>query len=389
MKNRLFLILLLIGLYHLAPVCLHANKFTIHIKLKDTTALRSVAAVDTSLALDRIFQYSPKFEERHRKAGLNLWYMVTVNDSARSANLMAAYKALPGVDKVDEDEKGFFSRAYEVTPVPASELRASEELPVNDPLYTQQWDLKNRVFPKAVDINIEKAWQIETGSSDVIVAIMDEPFDVSHEDLRANVWVNEKELNGKPEIDDDGNGYVDDIYGYGPSLRLGDHGTHVAGTIAAVNNNGKGVCGIAGGNGSKPGVKIMRCQMFSGRSAIQKAEAYIYAADNGAVISQNSWVNIDGDYNAVVLDGIKYFMEFAGQNEGAPMKGGLVVWGAGNDNHSRKISPNINPNLNKENLITVAAVVPDGDKASFSNYGDCIDIAAPGGEYNNWVPMNF
>ena len=104
----------------------------------------------------------------------------------------------------------------------------------------------------------------------MIVAVVDQGVKYDHEDLAANMWVNEAELNGTPGVDDDGNGYVDDIYGYNFTKETGEldfsaelmHGTHVAGTIAAVNNNGVGVCGIAGGSGRGDGVQIMSCEIL-------------------------------------------------------------------------------------------------------------------------------
>lgn len=384
MKKILCYLGILVGLLFWPFTFVQSSNYCIHIKLQDTTALQSVLAVDTSLVVERVFRYSPKFESKHQKAGLHLWYMVNVKDSARTAGLLKSYKALSGVDIVEEVTDSNFMN-YKVEPVSDAVFRSVGELPVNDPLYIKQWDLKNRVFAHAVDINIEKAWCEEMGSEEVIVAVMDQLFDPLHEDLHANVWVNEKELNGESNVDDDGNGFVDDIYGFtarGLESLLGDHGTHVAGTIAAVNNNGVGVCGIAGGNGVKGGVKIMRCQVVPNVSNGQKAEAYVYAADHGAVISQNSWVNEDGYYASAVIEGIKYFMEYAGQVENAPMKGGLVVWGAGNQNSTKRLCPDIDPVLNRDNLITVGSVSPDGDKASYSNYGDFIDVAAPGGDLN-------
>lgn len=126
----------------------------------------------------------------------------------------------------------------------------------------QQWHYRNpgTLAPsvKGADINLWEAWQYETGSSNVIVAVIDEGIQIDHPDLVNNMWVNEAELNGTENSDDDGNGYIDDIYGYNFVSNSGNvtsmtHGTHVAGTIAAENGNGIGVCGIAGGNGETSG----------------------------------------------------------------------------------------------------------------------------------------
>lgn len=145
----------------------------------------------------------------------------------------------------------------------------------------------------------------------MVVAIVDQGVKYTHPDLAANMWINTQEKNGATGADDDGNGYIDDIYGYNFVTRgavswdrevwvggenKGDsgHGTHVAGTVAAVNNNGVGVCGVAGGTGRNDGVKLMSCQIFSGNDATSgaittSAEAIKYAADNGAAIIQCSF----------------------------------------------------------------------------------------------------
>lgn len=134
------------------------------------------------------------------------------------------------------------------------------------------------------DINAQDAWAITAGNPGVVVAIVDQGVKYTHPDLAANMWINTQEKNGATGADDDGNGYIDDIYGYNFVTRgavswdrevwvggenKGDsgHGTHVAGTVAAVNNNGVGVCGVAGGTGRNDGVKLMSCQIFSGNDA--------------------------------------------------------------------------------------------------------------------------
>ena len=129
---------------------------------------------------------------------------------------------------------------------------------------------------KGADCNVKPVWEKYTaGKSNVIVAIVDGGIDITHEDLVDNLYINEKEKNGQPNVDDDGNGFVDDVYGYnfvtadgvvGGKIEPDDdgHGTHVAGTVGARNNNGKGVAGVAGGDGTAgSGVRLMSCQTFA------------------------------------------------------------------------------------------------------------------------------
>ena len=175
-------------------------------------------------------------------------------------------------------------------------------MPWNDPQMSLQWHYQNfGDIPYSVagaDINLFDAWKVSTGSPDVVVAIIDGGIDTSHEDLSQNLYVNLAELNGEAGKDDDGNGYVDDIYGFNFCTNEGkiyphNHGTHVAGTVAAVNNNGIGVAGVAGGDGSvQTGVRLMSCQVFDPRSGAGQgdfAKALVYACENGASIAQCSW----------------------------------------------------------------------------------------------------
>ena len=143
-------------------------------------------------------------------------------------------------------------------PAAIGAARPSDE-PFDDPGLPQQWHYNNegsiRRAVEGADIDLFEAWKTTAGDPAVIVAIMDGGVQWDHPDLAANMWVNEAELNGAPGVDDDGNGYVDDVYGYNfdkdtGAIEPGGHGTHCAGTIAAVNNNGIGVCGVAGGTGT-------------------------------------------------------------------------------------------------------------------------------------------
>lgn len=359
----------------------------IHIKFENEETLDSLRTARPDLSFERIVPYSQKYDDRHRKSGLHLWYKVGVKDSLNAEKLIDELKQNRGIRSVKRPQKieipDIESDVRIVTEKNGMQLNSVEK--VNDPLYPQQWHYQNAA---GVSVNVESAWSIEPGSRNVVVAVMDTRVDVEHPDLHDNAWVNEEEFNGLPDVDDDGNGYVDDIYGLNtidPAKNIpGNHGTHVAGTIAAVNNNGIGVCGIAGGNGVDTGVRIMTCAILrssgaGGADETDIAKAYVYAADNGAVISQNSW---NGNASTMVDDAINYFMDNAGSYTDSPMTGGLVIFAAGNDNTSDPSSPENDSLINKENLIIVASVGPDGDKASYSNYGDWIDISAPGGEYN-------
>ena len=223
------------------------------------------------------------------------------------------------------------------------------------------------------------------GDPSVIVAVMDTGVFSGHEDLQGNMWVNEAELNGTAGKDDDGNGYRDDIHGYdfykkSPDVEPGEHGTHVAGTIAAVNDNGIGVSGVAGGTGNGDGVRIMTCAIYDYMGyGTATPTGYVYAADNGAVISQNSWnypmINILPEDMSVAFD---YFIDNAGigpdGEQTGPMKGGVIIFAAGNE-----FSPKVGCPSDDPRVITVTSMMADYVKASYSNYGTEADIFAPGG----------
>lgn len=192
---------------------------------------------------------------------------------------------------------------------------------------------------------------------------------------------------GEEGVDDDGNGIVDDIHGanfitHTGHIRAEEHGTHVAGIVAATNNNGIGVNGVAGGNGTEKGVRLMICQMMDVYNSIGDAAGAIkYAADNGAVICQNSWGYRDsGKMPQVTKEAIDYFIRYAGMDENdeqtGPMAGGLVVFAAGNENTT------VSYPAMYEKVVSVASIAPDYKKAYYSNYGEWVSISAPGGDYN-------
>ncbi|HEY0742709.1 MAG TPA: choice-of-anchor D domain-containing protein [Chryseosolibacter sp.] len=246
------------------------------------------------------------------------------------------------------------------------------------------------------DISLIQAWAVQTGSPDVIVAVIDGGIDVNHPDLAGSMWINDDEVPGN-SIDDDGNGYVDDIYGYGfgdntGTIRPNFHGTHVGGTIAAVTNNEVGVSGIAGGSGSANGVRLMSCAGFGEFGTGGFEDAMVYAADNGAVISQNSW----GGGSQAIEDAIDYFIARAGYDNSednfddnvqiGPMAGGLVIFAAGNSNTD---NPAIGYPASYAPVMAVASTDHSDVRSYFSNYGSWVDIAAPGSNVYSTYPVSL
>ncbi|MFV0267787.1 MAG: S8 family serine peptidase [Draconibacterium sp.] len=356
-------------------------------------AAEDVVAKTKIRSMKRTFPEAGRFEARTRKAGLHLWYDVEFDTQVPLNEARQNLSGIQGVKKVEYRPVAAWFRdnsLTEGTKEVASNVTksATATLPFNDPQLSEQWHYQND--DGNADINLFDAWNYTTGAPDVVVAVVDGGIDYEHEDLVANMWINEAEKNGTSGLDDDGNGFKDDIYGYNFVSDIGklvphDHGTHVAGTVAAVNNNGKGVCGIAGGNGqSTSGVRLMSCQIFvdesdpyAGNGGNSGARAIKYAADNGAVICQNSWgyetlTEIPGSDKAAV----DYFIEYAGIDENGqqtgPMRGGIVIFAAGNEDRAAAAPATY------EKVVAVSAIGRDYRKASFSNYGDWVDLAAPG-----------
>ena len=292
----------------------------------------------------------------------------------------------------------------------------------NDPGYKDQWHYSNngdKMFAATTaagaDINVPEAWKLTGGSPSIIVAIVDEGVKYTHPDLADNMWVNKAELNGAANTDNDGNGYKNDVHGYNFATNSSDltwsvshydnkgkydgdsgHGTHVAGTVAAVSNNGVGVSGIAGGTGRNDGVKLMSCQIFSGSTAsnaLATVKAIKYAADNGAVILQCSWGYVSGLANSyewgepgfktqeeweksmpLEKEALEYFIHNAGSPNG-PIEGGLAIFAGGNETAPMAGFPGA-----ADFCISVSATAADYTPAVYTNYGPGTTIAAPGGD---------
>lgn len=397
-----------------------------------------VLAILGAYHFERIFPVDPRNEERTRTAGLHLWYRVKFDENTDVKEAARRLSQLGEVSKVQANSR--IQRAYKKqsyrTYISESALkqkattRAGEtESIFDDPGLSYQWhyinsgdnafDYQNELNNGSIagcDVGCEEAWKKCTGDPSIIVAVLDEGVMNTHPDLIDNIWINEGEelYAGK---DADGNGYEDDKYGYNfvsnsPVITWQDisdsgHGTHVAGTIAAMNGNGKGVCGIAGGDGTpNSGVKIMSCQVFSGDYGVSldgEARAIKYAADNGAVILQCSW-----GYNsalASLVDGytpgpgseeewselyplekeaLDYFINNAGSPNGV-IDGGLAIFASGNEYAAMPSFP-----AAYSKCISVSAVAADFTPASYTDYGKEVTISAPGGdtEYYNKVGEN-
>ncbi|MBL7840672.1 MAG: S8 family serine peptidase [Cyclobacteriaceae bacterium] len=358
------------------------------------TSIDLISEKYDAISIERIFTESPKYEKAHEAYGLNLWYKLKFPKGSDTARAISEYKSLNYFHTVEACKPYVpaWDRAAKAKRAEASSLSSGP----NDPQFKYQWHYQNTGQNGGVagaDINVMKAWRIETGSPNVIVAVIDGGVDINHPDLKGALWRNPGEIAGNG-IDDDHNGYSDDIHGYGfgdhsSNIFPDPHGTHVAGTIGAISNNGVGVAGVAGGNGKADGVRIMSLATFGQFSTGNFENAMIYAADNGAVISQNSW----GGGSTAIEAAIDYFIARAGfDNSNAnfpnniqtgPMAGGIVIFAAGNDNKSEALFgyPGSYPKA-----IAVASTNNADIKAATSNYGNWVDITAPGDRVLSTLP---
>ncbi len=308
--------------------------------------------------------FSSRFSERHRAWGFHLWYTLYFDEGLDVKQLVQAYAAL-GEVMVAEPE---YAKELVINQLPDGKavgeaLRGAAWTP-DDPRYNEQWHYHNtgqqNGTPDA-DIDLPEAWEITKGNPEVIVAVIDQGIQTNHPDLIANMW--------------EGIGY--NFINNSPNIVPGDHGSHVAGTVAGVNNNGIGISGVAGGSGPGDGVRLMSCQVFnptSGGGGFQNAP--VWAADNGAAISQNSWgYTSPGYYEQAVLDAIDYF-NINGGGE-AMVDGGITIFAAGNSGSQGQWYPGY-----YSGCFSVAATNNQDKRSWYSNYDTWVDVSAPGGETN-------
>lgn len=382
-----------------------------------------------SYSFERVFPVDANTEARTREAGLHLWYTVKFNKGTDLKTAAERLKQLGEISKVQTN--GRIKRAYNTDSkriylsdkaLQLKSTRSAANGEPNDPGFTSQWHYRNlgegnydfenlnnnKVGAKAgCDVNALEAWKTCKGDPSIIVAILDEGVMYKHPDLEDNMWCNPGESVQGAKTDGDGNGYEGDLHGYNFVTESGDitwtdandtgHGTHVAGTIAAVNNNDRGVCGIAGGDGTpNSGVKIMSCQVFSGQNSVTlagEARAIKYAADNGAVILQCSW-GYNSSESSIIngytpgpatekewaetypleKEALDYFINNAGSPNGV-IDGGIPVFAAGNEYAGNPAFPGA-----YSKCVCVSSLAADYTPACYTDYGSLVTLSAPGGD---------
>ncbi|RPI01127.1 MAG: T9SS C-terminal target domain-containing protein [Calditrichaeota bacterium] len=369
------------------------DRFDAHALVQGRTGIDEIDRIGERFQAKLIRRLFPDFTPRSingRPIELSLYYQVFFAQDVDLDLVLAAYRKLSGVIKAEA------VGIHYVTALP------------NDAQFNLQWHLQQA---NDVDVDAPEAWDIETGDASIIVAVMDTGVRYYHKDLGGsaaafndfsnidgNMWINWSEKNGVANVDDDSNGYVDDWIGYdfvdnAPTTGInrvdpaedGDvidndprdfhgHGTHCAGNVGALNNNGYALCSVSGGWGDgtfQPagnGVQVMALRngyalRFFGGGVVQMdaaAQCFVYAAENGARIASCSWGSSNSGGLGAAID------QFVAA-------GGLVFHAAGNDNADDPDYIDL-----RGDCISVAATDQNDNAASFTNYGTWVDVSAPG-----------
>ncbi|MBE9264447.1 S8 family serine peptidase [Microcystis sp. LEGE 00066] len=297
--------------------------------------------------------------------GAQVWKL---SGSLSVEKILAQYRSNPIFEYIEPD---YILRKGTITP------RATFP---NDPSFNQLWGLHNTGqsggTPDA-DIDAPEAWDIQTGDPNLVIGVIDTGVDYNHQDLVGNIWTNPGEIAGDG-IDNDGNGYVDDIRGWDFAYNdnnpsdVDGHGTHVSGTIAGKGNNGVGVTGVAWN------AKIMPLKFLddTGSGTLSNAILAInYATAKGVKLTNNSWGG--GGFSQALYDAINA----AGQ------AGALFIAAAGNSGQNADINPMYPAAYNLPNIISVASTTRTDALSSFSNYGlNSVDLGAPGSDIYSLAP---
>ena len=378
-------------------------------------SLREQFSAEVDLkTLEPVFAITPGKEDVARRHNLHKWFKVEFDGVSNTA-AAAKLASFASVVTVQYDKVVSPASDLEFTPYRPSlaQMSSDEDFPFDDPMLVDQWHYINTGSShvsnssyEGGDLAVKDAWRLTGGDRRVVVAVIDGPIKYNHPDIAPNMWKNEGEVPGN-NVDDDKNGYVDDVYGWNCVRNTGNidwsnrsesgHGTHVAGIVAAANGNGVGVCGVAGGTGKGDGVRMMSLQIFEGGASTldASAKAFVYAADNGASIAQCSFgyegegsaYKSDKDYSRVFgaeYDAIRYFMD-PENNNSEILDGNIVVAAAGNDGRDMSSYP-----AAVKDVISVTALGPDYLPAvNYTNYGPGCNIAAPGGDFYIGNISNF
>lgn len=320
------------------------------------------------------------------------------NGKLPNSNGKEIFQDMYAIEKITEQELAKLQKETQIKSIqPVFQYKTCDNESVDETIQIdsqKQWGLYNDgtktddmgevIAKEGIDIGVKKAWEKFQSQEQVLIALIDTGVDIEHEDLQDAIWLNEKEIPDN-RIDDDGNGYVDDVYGWdfynGDSTvcsyaRNGtakkndndNHGTHCAGIIAAKSKNNDGMVGVA----SNVNAKIMVCKALGGSNSVTDTvkviEAINYAMANGAQMINASW---GGDLSKTEDTALRTAIKKCGL---------LIVAAAGNEGENNNLVPCYPASYNSEydNIISVGSIDCDGEMSDFSNYGSSVDVLAPG-----------